>query len=86
MTGYSVAELMQPGFCGTIVLPEDRAAFEGAAQTVRAGKSTRLEAKLRAKDGSTKTVLGFFHPNFLTAPWSAARVCTSISPNNAGSR
>jgi PAS domain S-box-containing protein len=63
LTGHSTAEFMTPGFCETIIHPDDVHAYHAAAQTLALGNSTRVEARFRAKDGSLKTVLAFLHPN-----------------------
>ncbi len=64
LTGYTFEEMMDPKFCVAIVHPDDLPAYHAAAQAVAQGQSTRIESRLRAKDGSVKTVFGFFHPNY----------------------
>jgi PAS domain S-box-containing protein len=64
LTGYTFEEMTQPEFCTTIVHPDDLPAYQAAGQAVAQGQSARIESRLLAKDGSTKIVLGFFHPNF----------------------
>jgi PAS domain S-box-containing protein len=63
LTGFSADEFLRPGFCHSIVHPDDQPMYEAAAKIVAQGKSTRIEARFRTKDGSYKTVLAFFHPN-----------------------
>lgn len=65
LTGHTADEMKQPDFCQRIVHPDDLVRFEDAANTVAQGNSARIEARFYAKDKSLKTVLAFFHPNFL---------------------
>jgi len=74
LTGHSIAEFMQPGFCESIIHPDDLPAYKQAAQTVAQGQSTRIEARLYAKDGGLKSVGAFFHPN-----WDHGKVVGSTS-------
>jgi PAS domain S-box-containing protein len=63
LTGHSIEELMQPGFCESIIHPDDEPQYQRAMQTVAEGRSTRVEGRFQAKDGSFKSVLAFLHPN-----------------------
>ena len=63
LTGHSAEDSMQPGFCESIIHPDDVARYQAAARAVREGKSTRVELRLRVKDQTLKTVLAFFDPN-----------------------
>ncbi len=63
LTGHSAEELMTPGFCDSIVHPDDQPMYAAAAQIVTQGKPTRIEGRFRTKDGSLKSVLAFFQPN-----------------------
>ena len=64
LTGHSREEMLRPDFCESIIHPDDLPAFHAAAATIAGGESARIEDRFRAKDGSMKSVLGFFHPNF----------------------
>ena len=44
--------------------PEDVPLFQAALQTVSEGQSTRVEARLYARDQTLKTVLAFLNPTF----------------------
>ena len=63
LTGHSAEEFLTPGFCESIIHPDDLPMYHQAAQAVAEGKSTRVEGRFRTKDGSLKTVQAFFHPN-----------------------
>jgi PAS domain S-box-containing protein len=63
LTGHSYEEMMRPEFCQSILHPDDLPSYYAAAETIAQGKSTRIEARFRAKDGSWKSVLAIFHPN-----------------------
>jgi PAS domain S-box-containing protein len=62
-TGHSAEEFLTPGFCESIIHPDDLPMYHQAAQAVAQGKSTRVEGHLRIKDGSLRAVQAFFHPN-----------------------
>ncbi len=64
VTGYSVPEMMKPGFDRDIIDPSDLPDYLAAADIVRTGQSVRKELRLRARDGSNRTVLAFIHPIF----------------------
>src|SRR5207247_443881 len=64
LTGHSTQEFLTPGFCESIMHPDDLPAYHAAAQAMVEGKTMRLEMRLRAKDGSWKYVLVFLHPTF----------------------
>jgi PAS domain S-box-containing protein len=64
LTGHTAEEFFRPGFCESIIHPEDVPLFKAALQTVSQGQSTRIEARFYAKDQTLKTVLAFFNPNF----------------------
>jgi PAS domain S-box-containing protein len=63
LTGHSMEDLLTPGSYQSIIHPDDLPMYRDAAQEVGQGKSTRIEGRLRTKEGSFKTVLAFFHPN-----------------------
>src|SRR5262249_10274224 len=50
LTGHSEAELMTSGFWENIVHPDDLPAYRAALDATAQGKSTRVEARLRARD------------------------------------
>ncbi|MSU76872.1 MAG: PAS domain S-box protein [Gemmataceae bacterium] len=62
LTGYTVAEMLQPGSSRDIIYPEDLPDFLASADLILAGQPVRKEIRMHARDGSTKTVLVFIHP------------------------
>jgi PAS domain S-box-containing protein len=63
LTGHTVEEMMRPGFCESIIHPDDIPAFHALAATIAEGRSGRIEARLQTKGQGMKTVLALFHPN-----------------------
>jgi two-component system cell cycle sensor histidine kinase/response regulator CckA len=63
LTGHSAEEMKRPDYCQRVIHPDDFPAYDRAGQAVMEGKATRVEARFRAKDGSLKNVLAFFHPS-----------------------
>ena len=64
LTGYTSLELMAPGFCQSLLHPDDVPGYLATLKTVVQGKSTRMEIRFRTKDQTLKTALAFFQPNF----------------------
>ena len=62
LTGYTPIEMMTPGYCTSLLHPDDVPAYHAVMEEVSHGKPQRLELRFRAKDGSLKTALAFFQP------------------------
>jgi PAS domain S-box-containing protein len=63
LTGYAQAELMAPGFIETLIHPDDLSTYRNAHTAAFAGQTTRLEFRLRDRDGSVRTLVAFVQPN-----------------------
>jgi PAS domain S-box-containing protein len=64
LTGYTPAEVMAPGYCVTLLHPDDVPAYHAALDEVMRGESPRIELRFRARDGSLKTALALYQPQF----------------------
>lgn len=64
LTGYTVAEMLRPGFSRDIIHADDLPGFLASAELILAGQAVRKEIRLRVRNGSTKTVLVFMYPMF----------------------
>ena len=64
LSGYTADEFMAPGFCQTLIHPDDVPVYEAALKSVAQGQTMRLEVRFRTKSQVLTTVLAFFYPNF----------------------